>query len=91
VAKPWKGKKVLEAWEPQIEESKKILFIRGRQSSPVLEQLFILLSRLPVPKVIKKRSKHNLVPFNETFKMERFCERAGCSLCLIATRSAPTI
>jgi hypothetical protein len=55
-------------------------FYQGQAKFLILKQLFISLSRLPVPKVVKTWDKHNLVPFDEPYEMEMFCKLADCSL-----------
>jgi ribosome production factor 2 len=76
-----KGKKVLEAKEPHIEESrKKSLFLNGRKTSPVLRQLYSSLAKFRLDEIVKYSRKNDILPFESPQDIERFCQQNDCSL-----------
>ena len=80
-AKTWKGKKVLAAREPQIEEeTKQIAFIRGATASEKVTKVVRDIFFLKKPFGVALNKKNDYRPFEDPTQVEFVSGKNNCSL-----------
>jgi ribosome production factor 2 len=88
-SKTWKGKKVLDSRQPQIQEgTKQVAFIRGSTASDKILKLVRDIVHLKKPHgVLLNKKNNNIRPFEDPTSLEFLSDKNNCPLFVFTSHS----
>ncbi|GME67378.1 unnamed protein product [[Candida] boidinii] len=83
-----RAKRALEKKAPKIVENvKTALFIPGHSSTKALHDIMVDLSSLKKPDIKRFQRKNEILPFEDSDKIEFFSEKNDCSILILSTHN----